>query len=496
MIPACGLGMSDPTAASESVRSSRGREQGSRSHEKSVVMSHPKGRVLVVDDEANARSALADCLRAEGYESRTAPDGSQGLRALTSFDPDVVLTDLKMPGLDGIGFLEQARGRSPHAVFVVMTAFGSISTAVEAIKKGAESYLTKPLDLDAVLALVDRSLDRVRLSKEAARLREEVSDRYAFDRILGNHPSMQRLLKQVAQVAPSRATVLILGESGTGKELIASAIHHNSKRSSGPFVRLNCASLAETLLESELFGHERGSFTGAAGRRDGKFQQADGGTLFLDEVSEIPMPLQVKLLRFLQEREFERVGGNETIRVDVRVVAATNRDLADRVKDGSFREDLFYRLNVVTLEVPPLRVRKSDVPLLAQAFLTKYAAENEREMSGFTDTALQRLLSYPWPGNVRELENAVERAVVMSQGRAVDIGDFPCVASQGDDDDLSLLVPGVSMVEIERVAILKTLDAVGGSTARAAEMLGISRRKIQYRLKEWGISAKDLSDTN
>ena len=447
-----------------------------------------KGRVLIVDDEANARKALALCLDAEGYETRTAVDGKDGLTKIDEFLPDVVLTDLKMPGLDGIALLEMGHRRAPHAAFIVMTAFGSIATAVEAIKSGAESYLTKPLDLDAVSALIGRSLERVKLSKEAARLREEVSNRYAFDRILGDHPTMQRLLKRVAQVAPSRATVLIQGESGTGKELIASAIHHNSKSAGGPFVRLNCAALADSLLESELFGHERGAFTGAIGRREGRFKQADGGTLFLDEVSEIPLGVQVKLLRFLQEREFERVGGSETLTVDVRVVAATNRDLLDCVRAGAFREDLYYRLNVITLEVPPLRVRKSDIPLLAQAFLVKFAKENDRKIRGFTDQARRRLLAYPWPGNVRELENAVERAVVLSAGTEVDVDDFSSPATQREGDDLGLLVPGVTMAEVERIVIQRTLDAVGGSTAKAAEMLGISRRKIQYRLKEWSTS--------
>ena len=452
------------------------------------------GRVLIVDDEANARNALAEFLQGEGYEARTAADGSLGLRMLSEFEPDVVLTDLKMPVLDGIGFLERGKSSAPHTVFIVMTAFGSISTAVDAVKKGAESYLTKPLDLDAVAALVSRSMDRARLSREAERLREEVSGRYAFDQILGDHPTMQRLLKQVRQVAPSRATALILGETGTGKELIASAIHHNSKRKNAPFIRLNCAALAESLLESELFGHEKGSFTGAVGRREGKFQQADGGTLFLDEVSEIPLPLQVKLLRFLQEREFERVGGNETISVDVRVVAATNRDLAELVSNGQFREDLFYRLNVVRLDVPPLRARKSDVPMLAHAFLAKYAKENERDVRGFSHDALRRLVAYSWPGNVRELENSVERAVVMSSGTEIGPEDLPTAAGQRDQDDLRLLVPGVSMAEVERFVILQTLDAFGGSTAKAAETLGISRRKIQYRLREWGLSPDDRTE--
>lgn len=452
-----------------------------------------KGRVLIVDDEANARNALAASLRGDGFEVQTASDGRHAMAVLDSFEPDVVLTDLKMPGMDGIELLKQARATTPHSAYIVLTAFGSIDSAVEAIKSGAESYLTKPVDLDAVTALVERALDRVRLSKEAARLREQVTDRYSFDQIHGDHPAMQRLLKQVAQVAPSRATVLIQGESGTGKELIASAIHHNSKRRNGPFIRLNCSSLAETLLESELFGHERGSFTGAHSRRDGRFQQADKGTLFLDEVSEIPLATQVKLLRFLQERELERVGGNETVHVDVRVVAATNRDLAAQVKEGRFREDLYYRLNVVSLEVPPLRARKSDVPLLAHAFLKKFAKENEKKVSGFKDGALRRMMAYPWPGNVRELENTIERAVVMSNEEWVDIEATQSTVNQHDEGDLSVLVPGISMQEVERITILKTLDAVSGSTAKTAEILGISRRKIQYRLKEWGIAPKDLA---
>jgi DNA-binding NtrC family response regulator len=297
---------------------------------------------------------------------------------------------------------------------------------------------------------------------------------------------MQRLMKNVAQVARSRATVLIHGETGTGKELIASAIHQNSDRKGKPFVRLNCASLSETLLESELFGHERGSFTGAVGRREGRFRQADGGTLFLDEVSEIPPSVQIKLLRFLQEREFERVGGNETLKVDVRVVAATNRELKQRVDEGRFREDLYYRLKVVQLDVPPLRIRRSDIPLLAQSFVRKYARENDRDVRGFTQGALQHLMIYPWPGNVRELENAIERAVVMCEGDLIDVDDLPTSAQASlDNGSVLALIPGITMAELERMAILRTLDAVDGSTARAAEILGISQRKIQYRVKEW-----------
>ncbi|NOY94272.1 MAG: sigma-54-dependent Fis family transcriptional regulator [Deltaproteobacteria bacterium] len=455
-------------------------------------MTKTRGRILVVDDEANAREALAELLEDDGYETATAADGEKALAALDCFRPHVVLTDLKMPHLDGIGLIEQGRPRSPATAFIVMTAFGSIENAVEAIKKGAENYLTKPLDLDAVSALVERAMEKSLLVSEAADLRRRLDQRFSFDRILGVHPSMQRLLKMVAQVAASRATVLVLGESGTGKELIAAALHQNSPRRNKPFVKLNCAALAETLLESELFGHERGAFTGATGRREGRFMKADGGTLFLDEVSEIPLSVQVKLLRFLQEREFERVGGNETLRVDVRVVAATNRVLEDRVQSGEFREDLYYRLNVVQLDVPPLRARRSDIPILAEHFLAKYAEENGRSIEGFSEAALLALRLYPWPGNVRELENAIERAVVLTEGSQIEASNLPSARGQGDQQDLGVMIPGVSLAELERMAIERTMDAVGGSTSKAAEILGISRRKIQYRLKEWATA--DASD--
>ncbi len=450
-------------------------------------LERPKGRVLIVDDEANARTALAELLDDAGYSVSTAADGRTALLQMEQVDPDVVLTDLKMPGMDGLSLIERGRPMSPHTTFIVMTAFATIDTAVQAIKLGAESYLTKPLELDAVMAIVDRSLERTRLSREAAQLRDRFDDRFQLGNILGEHPSMQRLMKNIAQVARSRATVLIHGETGTGKELIAAAIHQNSKRKDKPFVKLNCASLSETLLESELFGHERGAFTGAMTRREGRFKQADGGTLFLDEVSEIPASVQIKLLRFLQEREFERVGGNETLKVDVRVVAATNRNLKQRVDEGRFREDLYYRLKVVQLDVPPLRVRRSDIPLLAHAFLRKYAHENDKPVRGLSEDALQHLMIYPWPGNVRELENAIERAVVMCEGDSIKRDDLP-TSAHGDlqNGSVMALIPGITMSELERVAILRTLDAVDGSTARAAEILGISQRKIQYRVKEWG----------
>ncbi|MDB4971782.1 MAG: Response regulator of zinc sigma-54-dependent two-component system [Myxococcaceae bacterium] len=452
-----------------------------------------KGRVLVVDDEGSALRALAALLRLDGYATETASDGQQALAMLETFEPDVVLTDMMMPILDGMGLVKQGRSRAPHASFVMMTASATIETAVQAIKNGAENFLTKPLDLEAVSALVERACGKAQLSREAAGLRERLASRCSVDNILGEHPSMQRLLKTIAQVAPSKATVLIQGESGTGKELIAAAIHQNSPRADKPFVRLNCAALAESLLESELFGHERGAFPGALTRREGRFRQAHEGTLFLDEVSEIPQPMQVKLLRFLQEKQFERVGGNETLTVDVRVVAASNRDLKERMKAGLFREDLFYRLNVVQVDVPPLRVRKSDIPLLASSFLQRFAADNGRAVGGFSDQALRALIRYPWPGNVRELENAVERAVVMCSESLIGVEHLPAVPRDAVAD-LTLLVPGISMAELERMAILQTLEAVGGSTAKAAEILEISRRKIQYRLKEWGIAETSTAE--
>src|SRR5882757_6811938 len=366
----------------------------------------PRGRILIVDDEANARAALSEILHQDGFVTDTAADGFKALGKLAEFDPDVVLTDLKMPGLDGIGLMEKGREIAPGAVFVVMTAFGTIGSAVDAVKRGADNYLTKPLDFEVLAAVVERAMDKARLIKENIRLRQRLRERNVMSHIVGDSPKMQKLLEQVAK---SRASVLVIGESGTGKELIAEAIHRASPRAKAPLVRLNCAALAEGLLESELFGHEKGAFTGALGRREGRFKQADQGTLFLDEVSEIPAATQVKLLRFLQEREFERVGGNETLHVDVRIIAATNRDLKSLIAEGRFREDLFYRLNVVSLEIPPLRERSEDVAPLAMFFLGRYAEENGKRIDGFEEDALGLLAGYGWPGNVRELENAIER---------------------------------------------------------------------------------------
>ncbi len=445
-------------------------------------------RILVVDDEPNARSALAELLRDEGYAVETAADGFKALPKLEEFAPDLLLTDLRMPGLSGIELLRKARAQDPELAAVVMTAHGEVETAVAAMREGAADYLSKPIVFDQLKIVLERALERRRLRREAGSLRERLSKRHRLDAAVGSSQAMQKVFDTVLQIAPSRATVLIEGESGTGKELIAAAVHEHSPRAAYPFVKLHCSALAETLLESELFGHEKGAFTGAAARRDGRFQQADGGTLFLDEIGEITPGVQVKLLRFLQEREFERVGGNQTIKVDVRIVAATNRDLKQRVKEGAFREDLYYRLNVVSIEMPPLRARRGDIPLLAMHFLRKYAGENDKAIAGFTDDALAGLVRYSWPGNVRELENAVERAVVICRRDQIRTEDLIPTITSADPEragDLFPTVPGASMADLERYAILKTLEHVGGSTSRAAELLGISPRTIQYRLREY-----------
>jgi DNA-binding NtrC family response regulator len=452
-----------------------------------------RGRILIVDDEANARGALSEILREEGYATETAADGFKALGKLEEFAPDVILTDLKMPGLDGIAFMEKARGAAPGSVFVVMTAFGTISSAVEAMKKGAENYLLKPLDPEALGAVVERAMEKARLMQEAVRLRDRLRERNAFSHVVSADPKMVAVLDLVAQVGPSKASVLVTGESGTGKELIAEAIHLASPRARAPFVRLHCAALSESLLESELFGHERGAFTGAVGRREGRFKQADGGTLFLDEIGEISPAVQVKLLRFLQERTFERVGGNETLKVDVRVIAATNRDLLAETKKGGFREDLFYRLNVVAVELPPLRERRGDIAALASFFLRRYAAENGKTIDTIADDALRALLEYGWPGNVRELENVIERAVVLCDGPRIETRHLPAGVVPAQEKGGVPPVPGSTIAELERYAILKTLEACGGSTSKAATVLGVSPRKIQYKLHEYALSTEDGS---
>jgi DNA-binding NtrC family response regulator len=424
-------------------------------------------------------------LRDKGFDVETAADAFKAIGKFESFAPQVVVTDLKMPGMDGIELVKKIRASEDAAAVVVMTAFGAVSSAVEAMRAGAAEYLTKPLNFDELLVVLDKVFEQQALRRETRQLRQRVRDRVAPGNIVGASPPMQRVFEIVDQVAPSKATVLITGESGTGKELVANALHQRSTRASGPFVKLHCAALAESLLESELFGHEKGSFTGAMNRKDGRFQIADGGTLFLDEIGEISPAIQVKLLRFLQEHEFERVGGNQTIRVDVRVIAATNRDLADLVAKGKFREDLYYRLNVVALEMPPLRDRRTDIPGLAKFFLDRYAKENAKPIEGLMPDALERLASYDWPGNVRELENAIERAVVLCNTANIEVRHLPPSVQPRMTPAGMPAIPGSTMADIERYAILETLKSTGGSTSRAAEILGISVRTIQYRLHQY-----------
>jgi two-component system, NtrC family, response regulator len=450
-----------------------------------------KGRIVVIDDEANAVAALTTLLREDGYEVEGAHEAQTGLSLLERIDADVVLTDLRMPGMDGLELLAKVKQVRPETMVVMMTAYGTVKTAVKAMKMGAEDYLSKPVDVEEVELVLQRVLEKKRLLEETRVLRARVATKYRFENLVGESPAMLAAFKMIQQVAPSSASLLLLGESGTGKELFAQALHQNSPRRAKPFIKVACAALPETLLESELFGHEKGSFTGAAYTRAGRFEMADGGTLFLDEIGDISPAVQVKLLRFLEEKEFERVGGNRTFKVDVRIVAATHRDLQKKLADGTFREDLYYRLNVIELHIPALRERASDIPVLATHFLKRFADQNGKDVRGFTDDALALLLRHQWPGNVRELENAVERAVVLSTEPMLGPAYFPTlrraaetVSSPGGEGP-RVSIPGSTMAELEREAILRTMEAVGGSTSRAAELLQISPRKIQYKLKEY-----------
>jgi len=445
-----------------------------------------KGRVLVVDDEPSARAGLDMLLRQAGFRVRVAANGQEGLQAAGEFAPDVVVTDLKMPTMDGITLLQRLREQDRDVPVIVATAFGEVSSAVAAMRAGADDYLTKPLDIDELVLAIERAMERRSLRIEAENLRRQLRERDGSGLLglLGASAAMQRVYQVARQVAGSRATVLVTGESGTGKGELARAIHSLSPRAKAPLVTLQCAALAENLLESELFGHERGAFTGAERQRVGRFEQAHGGTIFLDEIGEVSPAVQVKLLRVLQERTLERVGGGEAIKVDVRVIAATNRDLAKDVREGRFREDLYYRLNVVHIEMPPLRLRGRDSLLLAEHFLRRFVEENHVRIEGFTERARQKLAQHRWPGNVRELENAVERAVVLCNASMIDVDDLPFEGAP--EVQSGVRVPGSTMAEIERHAILTTLDAVDGSTARAAEILDLSVRTIQYRLHTYG----------
>jgi len=450
-------------------------------------METPRGRILIADDEEAARRGLGEILREDGYEVLLAADGEEALRLVADESPDVLLTDLRMPGMDGHELLQRVRKAYPDVAIVIMTAFGTIRSAVEALREGAEDYLTKPIDVEEVEHLLGRILQKRKLLAESRLLRERLDDKYGFENIIGRSPEMLDVFRLVEQVAPSQASILITGESGTGKELIAQAIHQRSPRRDAPFIKVSCAALPETLLESELFGHERGAFTGALSRRAGRFEIAAGGTVLLDEIGDVPLGMQVKLLRFLQERQFERLGGNRTLTVDVRVIAATHRDLTGLIREGKFREDLYYRLDVIEIHMPALRERVQDIPLLAEFFIKKFSSANRKRVTGLSDDAMAALMAYNWPGNVRELEHALERAVILAPGETLDAPLFPTLPSPGParSPGGGPVVPGATLEEIEKEAILRTLESVGGSTSRAAAILGISPRTIQYKVKQY-----------
>ena len=449
-------------------------------------------RIVVVDDEPAQRELIGGFLAKQGHEVFPAASGAEALAHVKDRQVDLVLSDCRMPGMSGPELLLGIKAVNPEVPLILMTAYGTVETAVQAMKDGAADYLTKPLDLEELLLRLARVAEQSRLRSEVRDLQARLVERHRLEGIIGESGRMQEVLALAKRVAPSNATVLIRGESGTGKELIARAIHFNSPRAGGPLVNLNCAALPEQLLESELFGHEKGAFTGAVAQRKGRFEQADGGSIFLDEIGDLSPTLQVKLLRVLQERQFERVGGNRTLTVDVRVLAATHRDLERAMREGTFRDDLYYRLNVVTIQIPPLRERREDISLLLDHFLRKFAAKNRRDVTGLTAAARDALLKYDYPGNVRELENIVERAILLCRGRVIDLEDLPATVRPGQrsaDEPLPKDLPGV-LADIERQAIESALDRSGGVQTQAAAALGISERVLRYKMKKYGLEGR------
>jgi len=445
--------------------------------------------ILVVDDEVQQAQALAGFLRKKGYDVHVSDAAEDALEKIRSLPIDLVLTDMRMPEMDGLELLHRGKQINPELDFVVITAFGSVDNAVEAMKRGAVDYLTKPIDLDQLELVVNRVRERKQLISENRWLREQIAEKHGFGNIVYVSQRMSEALSVAARAAPTRATVLILGESGTGKELVARAIHAASPRKDKPFVVVNCAALPESLLESELFGHEKGAFTGADRLRKGRFELADGGTMFIDEVGDLPPQVQVKLLRVLQEGTFERVGGTETLSVDVRIVAATNRDLDRMVKEGSFREDLYYRLNVVRVWIPPLRERREDIPPLLDHFVRRFSTEYGKKIQGFSKEALDLLLKYDYPGNVRELQNIVEQAVVLARGEFITTAELPpSLRSQLQpvpEQDGGTFAEKVAA--FEKRLILEALEKANGVQTRAAELLGMTERNLRYKMQKYGL---------
>ena len=451
-----------------------------------------EARVLIMDDEQKERSRIEDALKQKGHDVLAVGSVLEAVEAIRRERFDVFLTDCNIPGVDALQTSGEARKINPDMAVIIMTSYGTIETAVKAIKAGAYDYLPKPIDVDQLAVLIGRISERQNLIRENTELKEQLIERYKFDEIVSASHDMEEALNLAGRVAASNATVLLRGESGTGKELVAKAIHYHSPRANFPLVKVNCAALPETLLESELFGHEKGAFTGATAKRIGRFEAADTGTVFLDEIGELTPGMQVKLLRVLQEREFERLGGNQTIKVDVRVIAATNRDLEQAMREGKFREDLYYRLNVVSVVIPPLRERKEDVPELLDHFIKKYSQANRKKISGVSAEVRDLLMRYSYPGNVRELENIVERAVVLSKGGTITSADLPLhLRTVESEEKICVRKSGSSLNEtldtMERGIILDALKESGGVQTRAAEKLGISERVLRYKLKKFKI---------
>jgi two-component system, NtrC family, response regulator HydG len=452
--------------------------------------------LLVADDDPGLRESLERTLTREGYAVVLASDGQAALERLQAGAIDLVLTDLKMPGFSGIELLRAAKAIAPDVDVILLTAFGTIEEAVKAMKDGAYDFITKPFQRAQLLRVIKQALERRELIQQNQALRQRLDALLKGGSVIGSSPAFRRMMTLVEQVADSSATVLIQGESGAGKEPVARAIHERSPRRQRPFVAVNCAALPEPLLESELFGYEKGAFTGAAGRKEGRFELADGGTLFLDEVADLSAVTQPKILRVLQEGEFERLGGTRTLRVDVRIVTATNQDLAQMVKEKRFREDLFYRLKVITVTVPPLRERREDIRLLAQHFLRLYAAKNNRTLAGFTDDAMQRLEGYSWPGNVRELENVIERAVVLARESLIDLNELPeeiAGATPLPEGVMSVRI-GTPLAEIEQRLLEATLRATKGNKTLTARLLGIDPRTVARKLERWEEEPEQASD--
>jgi len=448
-------------------------------------------RILVVDDEASQRELVSGYLKKQGFEVFTAAGGESALELFRQAPMELILTDQRMPGLSGLDLLKAAREINPETQVIVMTAYGSVETAVAAMRDGAADYVAKPLNLEELRQKIQRIVEQHRLYAENRALREELKSRHRIEGIIGESGQMVEVISLVQRVAASEATVLIRGESGTGKELIAKAIHYASPRAARPLVRVNCAALPENLLESELFGHEKGSFTGAIATRKGRFELADTGTLFLDEIGDLPLHLQAKLLRVLQEREFERVGSSQPIKVNVRMLSATHRDLESLMRAGHFRDDLYYRLNVVTILVPPLRERRQDLPPLMDHFLKLFAAKNGKSLRGFSRAARDALLRYDYPGNVRELENLIERAVVLCRGDVIDRGDLPLILDEPDAPSEATTQLTAAVEGLERRMIREALKRANGVQTRAAELLGVTERALRYKLKKYGLQGED-----